>query len=118
MKGLNWTLRQPTVLWASQVLDINLLSACSCRPAMCAGNVIPVFQKLWAWVCGMDQTVIGEQLPVEGGPPYSGGFFSAGLFRRARSYPLAVFASTGVPRNLDLLVWGQLVMRASWKTRS
>ena len=22
---------------------------------ICAGNVIPVFQKLWAWVCGMDQ---------------------------------------------------------------
>lgn len=24
-------------------------------PVICAGNVIPVFQKLWAWVCGMDQ---------------------------------------------------------------
>lgn len=35
-------------------------------PLLCAGNPSPAFQKLWGWVCGMDQNETGEQLSVEG----------------------------------------------------
>ena len=54
---------------------------------ICAGNVIPVFQKLWAWVCGMDQcdwraAPCGGWCPPTP-RPCSGGIFSAGLFRKA-----------------------------------